>query len=76
MALEDALGDLRYAARQRRKDWRFALVVVTVLALTIGGNTAVVGAMRTVLAPVPIPDPARVVMVWTENPARDWHQFP
>lgn len=73
---ESTLTDLRYAARQCRREWRFALIVIAVLALTIGGNTAIFTLMRAVLAPLPIPDADRVVMVWTENPAHDWHHFP
>jgi len=54
----------------------FAAVAVLTLALGIGANTAIFSVARTVLAPLPIPDAGQVVMVWTENVARGWHQFP
>jgi predicted permease len=74
--VEDLLHDLRYAVRQARKNAGFSLVVVTVLALAIGGNTAIFSVARAALAPLPVPDADRTVMVWSENPARNWHQFP
>src|SRR5581483_331550 len=54
----------------------FVVIVAGVLALAIGGNTGIFSIARAALAPLPIPDADRVTMVWTENPARDWHQFP
>ncbi len=54
----------------------FAAVAVLTLALGIGANTAIFSVAHTVLAPLPIAEADRVVMVWTENPARGWHQFP
>jgi putative ABC transport system permease protein len=54
----------------------FTAVAVLTLALGIGANTAIFSVARTVLAPLPITDAGRVVMVWTENAARGWHQFP
>ena len=68
--------DLRFGLRMLVTRPGFALVAVLTLALGIGANTAIFSVARTVLAPVPIPDANRVVMVWTENAARGWHQFP
>jgi putative ABC transport system permease protein len=68
--------DLRYGARSIRRTPGFAVVVVLTLALGIGGNTAIFSLMRVALAPIGVPAPDRAVMVWTENPARGWHQFP
>ena len=68
--------DLRFGVRMLVTRPGFASVAVLTLALGIGANTAIFSVARTVLAPLPIPDAGRVVMVWTENAARGWHQFP
>jgi len=68
--------DLRYALRQARRNVAFTVVVVLVLALATAGNTAIFSVARAALAPLPIPAPDRAVMVWSESPARNWHQFP
>ena len=68
--------DLRFGLRMLVTRPGFAVVAVLTLALGIGANTAIFSVARTVLAPLPIPDTDRVVMVWTENAARGWHQFP
>ena len=68
--------DLRYGARMLRRSPGFAAVVVLTLALGIGGNTAIFSVTRAALQPVSIPHPDRAVVVWSEDPQRDWHQFP
>ena len=68
--------DLRFGLRLLVTRPGFAVVAVLTLALGIGANTAIFSVARTVLAPLPIPEAGRVVMVWTENAARGWHQFP
>src|SRR5262249_14228097 len=68
--------DLRYAGRQFRKNPGFTVVVTLVLALAIAGNTAIFSLVHTVFSPLAIPNADRTVMVWTESPARNWHQFP
>jgi hypothetical protein len=75
-SLERLLQDCRYGARMLRKNLGFTVVVVLTLALGIGANTAIYSVMQAALAPLAIPDAGRVVMVWTENAKRDWHQFP
>jgi hypothetical protein len=74
--LERLLQDCRYGARMLRKNLGFTTVVVLTLALGIGANTAIYSVIQAALAPLAIPDAGRVVMVWTENAKRDWHQFP
>lgn len=76
-ALRDQLAqDVRYAARTMRKNPGFAAVVVSTLALGIGANTAIYSVIRAALEPIAIPSADRAVMVWTENPRREWQQFP
>ncbi|MBZ5554215.1 MAG: ABC transporter permease [Acidobacteriia bacterium] len=71
------LQDLRYGLRLLIKSPGFTAVAVLTLALGIGANTAIFSVVRAaLLTPVPIPEPDRVVMVWTENPSRGWHNVP
>ncbi|MBZ5537067.1 MAG: ABC transporter permease [Acidobacteriia bacterium] len=71
------LQDLRYGLRLLIKSPGFTAVAALTLALGIGANTAIFSVVRAaLLTPVPIPEPDRVVMVWTENPARGWHNEP
>jgi putative ABC transport system permease protein len=75
-SLERLLQDFRYGARMLRKNPGFTAVVVLTLALGIGANTAIYSVIQAALAPLTIPHADRVVMVWTENAQRNWHQFP
>lgn len=60
--------DFRQGLRTVVKNPGFAAVAVLTLGLGIGANTAIFSVVRaTLLAPIPIPEPERVVMVWTEN---------
>ena len=54
--------NLRHAARSLGRTPGFALTVVATLALGIGANTAVFGALDAVLLrPLPFPDAGRLV---------------
>lgn len=76
-SVESFWQDLRYGARMLRKKPGFTAVAVVTLALGIGANTAIFSIIdAALLTPLPIPSPDRVVMVWSENPARHWHDFP
>ena len=75
-SVERLLQDFRYGVRMLRRNPGFTLVVVLTLALGIGANTAIYSVIHAALAPLGIPNPDRVVMVWTENAKRNWHQFP
>jgi len=60
--LETTVGDLRYGARALRRSPTFTLAVVTSLALGIGANTAIFGAIYTlILERLPVAHPEQLV---------------
>jgi predicted permease len=66
--MHSVLHDLRYALRQLRKSPGFAAVAIVVLALAIGGNTAIFTVVRElVFSPRPYPDEAQVVQLYTQG---------
>jgi len=71
--LHDLWQDLRYGLRMLRQSPGFTSLVVLSLALGIGANTAVLGALRaSLLSNIPFPDGDRLVLVRTYpewNPA-------
>jgi predicted permease len=67
--IEQLLQDASYGVRALRKNSGFAIVIVLTLALGIGANTAIFSVVRgVVLAPLPYPEPNRLVMVWESRP--------
>jgi predicted permease len=67
--IEQLLQDVSYGVRALRKNPGFAIVIVLTLALGIGANTAIFSVVRgVVLAPLPYPEPNRLVMVWESRP--------
>jgi putative ABC transport system permease protein len=63
--LEDLLQDCRYAIRMIRKNVVFSALIVLVLGLGIGANTAIFSIVHAViLKPLPFRDPARLLAVW------------
>ena len=84
--VSEFLADLRYAARSFRRSPGFAALVIAIMALGIGANTAVFSVVNGVLLkPLPYPGADRIVTLTTRtmatgqiNPAvtlanfRDW----
>lgn len=59
-------ADLRFAARQLRRNPGFATVSVVTLGLGIGASTAIFSAINPILfKPLPYPDSGRILMLWS-----------
>jgi hypothetical protein len=59
------LSDIRYAVRMMDRNRWFMAVVIGVLALGVGANTAIFSVVESViLRPLPFPDPGRLAFVW------------
>jgi putative ABC transport system permease protein len=59
------LQDFRYAIRQLRKSPSFACTAIVILALGIGGTTAIFSTINPILfEPLPYPNASRVMMIW------------
>lgn len=68
--IDELRGNVRFALRQLIRAPGFALVAVATLALGIGANAAIFALVdATLIRQLPIPDPARAVMIWERNPA-------
>ncbi len=67
--LADAVQDLRYAARQLRRNPGFAATAILTLAIGIAANTALFGVVdELLLKPLPVPSPRDLVLFnWLEG---------
>lgn len=66
--LTDLGGDLRFAARQLRKNPAFSMLATLTLALGIGGTVALFSVVNgLMIRPLPVPDEDRVVAFWSEH---------
>lgn len=83
----EAMQDLRFAARSLRRAPTFAAMAVLTLTVGIGATTAIFSMVHAVLlAPLPYPEPERLVRVWETSPqgstrnvvspgnVRDWQE--
>jgi putative ABC transport system permease protein len=69
-------ADLRYAFRVMSRTPSFAVAVVSVLALSIGANTASFSIVNAVLLrPLPFEEPERLVRIFTRTPGPDSRLF-
>ncbi len=66
--MRNLLQNLRYSVRMLRKNPGLTIAVIATLALGIGATTAIFTVVySTLLAPLPLPQPDQLVMVWS-NP--------
>ena len=69
--------DVRIAIRSLRRTPAFTIAAVLTLALGIGAATSVFSvAYGILLSPLPMRDPARVVVLWAHNPTLQPEHFP
>ena len=62
--MDTLLQDLRFALRSLRRTPGFALTVVVMMALGIGGNSMIYSALKAILfADLPFPNPDRIVKI-------------
>src|SRR5580692_8156741 len=66
-AVEQFFRDVQFGFRILRKNPGFAAVAILTLALGIGANTAIFSVVYgALLAPLPMPHPEQLVMVWSK----------
>src|SRR5882757_5701369 len=67
ISLQNLIQNLRYSTRMLRKNLGLTFAVIATLALGIGATTAIYTVVySTLLAPLPLPQPDQLVMVWSK----------
>lgn len=65
--------ELKHAARSLLKRRAFSIIIILVLALGIGANTAIFSVVNSVLLrPLPFHNPSRLVQIWHVPPAKSF----
>jgi putative ABC transport system permease protein len=71
-SIERVCTDVKFGFRILRKNPGFAAVAILTLALGIGANTAIFSVVYgALLAPLPMPHPEQLVMVWSDDHGRN-----
>src|SRR6267142_1585109 len=71
-SIEEFFINIRFGLRILRKNPGFTAVAVLTLALGIGANTAIFSVVYgALLAPLPMPHPEQLVMVWSDDAGRN-----
>jgi putative ABC transport system permease protein len=71
-SVERVWTDVKFGFRILRKNPGFAAVAILTLALGIGANTAIFSVVYgALLAPLPMPHPEQLVMVWSDDNGRN-----
>jgi putative ABC transport system permease protein len=74
--LEAFVQDLRFGARQFRRNPGFAVVAVLTLALGLGANAAIFSVIHsTLLQPLPSRNAGRLAVIWVNNLASGWSRI-
>lgn len=72
--MEQIIQDIRYGARQLRRQPGFAAAAILTMALGIGGNTAIFNvAWQSMLKPLPYPESRRLVEIWETSKRNGAH---
>ncbi len=73
--IDDAVSDVRFALRSLRRTPGLTAAAVVTLALGIGANAAIFSAVNAVvLQPLPVPHSEQLMMLWEENPEKNWYK--
>ena len=73
--VESTVKDIRFAIRTLLRSPAYTTIAVLTLALGIGLNTAMFGVVNAVvLRPLPYPDAARLLMIWSDDARRGLHR--
>lgn len=74
--MADVVSDLRWASRKLLRQPALTVTVLLILAVGLGGGTALFSVARSVLLqPLPYPAPDRLVLVWEKYPPGGYDQL-